>query len=347
MNSIIVHETPGLLDTRSFTTFGINAKPNAKSPIGMFGTGLKYSIAVLMRHALRVTVWIGTCPYEFFTEKSEFRGKDFLSVRMRRQRGVTRRWHTEDLPYTTELGRGWELWMALREMHANTLDENGSTFEYITDSAPRGVEGRTRIIVEGDAYTNEFKNLDRIFLPGERVKDDYEILPAKSRYAYYRGMRVAELQRGSLLTYCVNASLTLTEDRTLQAQYMWDWHVRRALMGCADEQVLRCVLGAGDDTYEGNIAWDENERSYASPVFLEAVRRWGRKKTHVFVTHELREKKAPLMDWRRQLIVALNGDDAILLRVVREHATSLRVLLKESYEDDHEKQKLASSATDV
>jgi len=72
---MIIHETPGLLDTRSFTTFGINAKPNAKSPIGMFGTGLKYSIAVLMRQALKVTVWIGDQPYEFLLKNPSFEVK--------------------------------------------------------------------------------------------------------------------------------------------------------------------------------------------------------------------------------------------------------------------------------
>jgi hypothetical protein len=136
------------------------------------------------------------------------------------------------------------------------------------------------------------------------------------------------------MTYCVNAPLDLTEDRTLQAQYMWDWHVRRAIMGCEDEYVLRRVLEAGDDTYEGNIAWDEDERHYCSPAFLEAVRRWGRKKTHVFVVRELREKKAPLMDWRRQLILALDGDDAVLVKVVRDHAVSLKMLLRASYEEN-------------
>jgi hypothetical protein len=329
---MIVHETPGLLDIRSLTTFGISVKPNAKSPIGYFGTGLKYAIAVLLRHGQGISVWIGEQPYEFHTVKSEFRGRDFLSVRMMRQRGVTRRWFTEELPYTTELGRNWELWMALRELHANTLDEGGHT--RAADSAvASGVAGATRIFVSGEAYAHEFAHLDRIFLPGERAHNTNEILPGESRYAYYRGMRVGELQRRSLMTYCVNSELSLTEDRTLSATYLWDWYVRRALMGCEDERVLRRVLQAGDDTYEGSIRWDADELSYCSPAFLEAVRRWGRRGTYVFVTRELTEQRAPQMDWRRQLLIALDGsDDATLLQVVRSHASELRGLLRASYD---------------
>ena len=56
----IVHSTPGLIDLRAFTTFGVNSKPNSKNPIGYFGTGLKYAVAVLARHKCPVTVWIGT-----------------------------------------------------------------------------------------------------------------------------------------------------------------------------------------------------------------------------------------------------------------------------------------------
>ena len=122
---MIIHETIGLIDSRAFTTFGINAKPSTNSPIGYFGTGLKYAIAVLVREGLKVTVWIGTEPHEFYCEPSNFRGKDFSLIRMRRQRGVTRKWMATDLPFTTELGKNWKLWMALRELHSNTLDENG------------------------------------------------------------------------------------------------------------------------------------------------------------------------------------------------------------------------------
>ena len=142
---MIIHEPLGLIDLRAFTTFGINAKPNTNSPIGYFGPGLKYAIAVLVREGLKVTVWIGTEPHEFYCEPSNFRGKDFSLIRMRRQRGVTRKWMATDLPFTTELGKNWKLWMALRELHSNTLDENGLTIRGKL-SGEIGKEGCTRIV---------------------------------------------------------------------------------------------------------------------------------------------------------------------------------------------------------
>ena len=46
--SVIVHENLGLIDPRAFTTRGLNAKPNTKSPIGYFGTGLKKALKLLL-----------------------------------------------------------------------------------------------------------------------------------------------------------------------------------------------------------------------------------------------------------------------------------------------------------
>ena len=49
MSPAVVHVTKGKLDLRSLSTFGLNAKPNTTNPIGYFGTGMKYAIAVLLR----------------------------------------------------------------------------------------------------------------------------------------------------------------------------------------------------------------------------------------------------------------------------------------------------------
>jgi hypothetical protein len=44
----LVFRTPGVLDLRALTTFGMSSKPNSTSPIGIFGTGLKYAVAVMV-----------------------------------------------------------------------------------------------------------------------------------------------------------------------------------------------------------------------------------------------------------------------------------------------------------
>jgi len=45
---MITFENDGEIDLRAISQFGINVK-TGDSPIGFFGTGLKYALAVLMR----------------------------------------------------------------------------------------------------------------------------------------------------------------------------------------------------------------------------------------------------------------------------------------------------------
>ena len=107
------------LDPISITTFGINAKNN-DSAIGYFGTGLKYAIAIILREGCKIAINSCGNSYKFSLKEQTIRGKSFSVICM----------NGNPLGFTTELGKNWELWMAYRELHCNTLDEGGT----ITDS---------------------------------------------------------------------------------------------------------------------------------------------------------------------------------------------------------------------
>ena len=109
---MIVFQNKGLIDPMAITTFGLNAKVG-DSPIGQFGTGLKYAIAVLLRTGHEITIWRGLEPLRFDVIEHETRGKLFNIVRM----------NGEKLSFMTNLGPKWELWMAFRELFCNAKDE--------------------------------------------------------------------------------------------------------------------------------------------------------------------------------------------------------------------------------
>lgn len=48
---MIIFRNKGVIDPKSITTFGVSSKENPGA-IGFFGTGLKYAIAILLRHPL-------------------------------------------------------------------------------------------------------------------------------------------------------------------------------------------------------------------------------------------------------------------------------------------------------
>lgn len=235
----VVFRTPTLLDLTAITTFGVNAKPNASNPIGFFGTGLKYAIACLVRAKAELELHIRNGAkhekYMFYTKEEAFRDQSFQFIYMRK--GDRTKWFQKDvrLPFTTDLGKNWELWQAFRELYSNTLDERGEAFiggtfrvedkesdvdAYMRDRPTVPVE--TIFAVNLPKFEEEYNKRKEVFLPEAYTPKEGEKIQRfnkPSKYIYYRGIRIYELTHPSLFTYNIIRYTTLTEDRT--AAYPW------------------------------------------------------------------------------------------------------------------------------
>lgn len=264
----IVHATPGLLDIRAITTFGLHAKPGTDTPIGKFGTGLKYAIATLVRKGCKVRLFIGETEYEFYTKPGDFRGVEFSQVMMRKRRGLVSRWSAEKLPFTTEHGKFWQMWQAFRELHSNTLDEGGKTGIY--DNYPLDKEAlhdHTTFLIDGQEYVQAYYDRDKTFLPGALTKregdDRVQVFNEPSNHIYWRGIRVFDLEKPSVYTYNILENMELTEDRTLK--YVWDAQSKIAayVARSKDERLINAVVTADNKKFfEGRLDFDY---AYESP----------------------------------------------------------------------------------
>ena len=260
----IVHRTPGLIDIRAFTTMGMSAKVG-DNPIGMFGTGLKYAIAVLVRAGARPVVWIGRDRYEFYCEATKFRDKEFQLVRMKRQKWSLTKPSTHDLPFTTEYGRNWKMWMAFRELEANTRDEGGETFVrdevWSANASAAGIEGATTIVIEHEDYVKAWEDRDNIFLPeGLSVRagsEGLQIIKEPGSHVFYRGMRAYDIQKPTLYTYNILASIELTEDRTLKYEFQIKEQLARHLLHSTDEELIKEIITCDDDLWEYNLEFPD------------------------------------------------------------------------------------------
>jgi hypothetical protein len=281
----IVFETPGYIDIRSFTTFGVNSKPNSPSPIGHFGTGLKYAIAVLARHKIPVTLYIGSREYSFYTQDNDFRGKEFAFVRMYQRKWLGERWsrkRSTPLPFTTELGKNWELWQAYRELHSNTLDEGGTITEWqvsednIADIIRANNKDRTRLLIYGPQFAEAYHQRHRTFLPGALQSSEgatIQVLKAPSEHLYWRGMRVMDFDKKqpSIFTWNILGAMTLTEDRTLK--YVWEaQHIIANYVAQSDDpQLIEAVIKATDKVFESRLDF-EYMLTLPSETFKRVVR---------------------------------------------------------------------------
>lgn len=239
----VIFETPGTLDLRAIKTFGINSKPHSSNPIGYFGTGLKYAIAVLLREGLSVKMATGGSVYYFDGREQDFREKSFKFIYM----------NDEQLPFTTELGKNWKLWQAFRELYSNTLDESGETY-HDAKLPERYALNKTYIMVTGESFVREYDERFMTFLrDGAREGSGVQIMDHESRYIFYRGMRIHDLKKPSVVTYNVLDTIDLTEDRTARYSYMLDDRIKTALVAHRDEQMLIKALDAPEDTYEASL----------------------------------------------------------------------------------------------
>lgn len=259
----VVFENPGEIDAAAIRTFGVSVK-EGENPIGFFGTGLKYALAILLRTGHTVTVQSGLRKHRFALKEIAIRGEKFQVVTMDRQ----------ELGFTTQVGKTWELWMAYRELYCNCKDEGGTVF--IADQLPKPVEGQTRVIVGGEDFRNEHDRRSTYILMGEPMLklENCEVHVGESRGVFYRGILVHRLPKAetSMFTYNITRSVELTEDRTAKYPFMFPHMIAASLLTSDDESFLNNVLAVDNKFYEHHF--DFNDTIWGAkpaPTFLKVV----------------------------------------------------------------------------
>ena len=267
---MIIFDNDGLIPLEAFSTFGMSAKPGSTNPLGKFGSGLKYGVAIVLRLGGEFTLWRGRTQYVFYTKIEEFRGKEFAKVRMKKRTGFTAPWRYESLPFTTELGKHWRPWMAVRELEANMRDEGGCSL-HVEGAGEDSVAltlspNRTIICVRCKEMEEAFKNIDDIFLPPKELvfeNDEVKIYEGESNYIFYRGMRVTDLRKPSLYTYEMK-HVQLTEDRTSQWAFLDNSRIKNALLTCPDQSVIEKIVKQSGHHHEESFDWDEKKQKVSS-----------------------------------------------------------------------------------
>lgn len=310
MARAVVHKTRGKLDLRSLTVFGLNSKPATDTPIGYFGTGLKYAVAVLARNNIPVTFWIDGKKWTVEQDDTKFRDKQFKSLFLKRHTLIPK---TINLPFTTELGKNWEIWQAFRELESNTRDELGITF--IADNLTPGYAlGYTLIEVNDDKYVQCYYDKDQYFLPDGLTardgNDRIQVFARKSNAVYYRSIKVLDLKEPSENTYNILTGIQLTEDRTV-SEWSANYEIQQYLAQSQDREVVRRAISAPHKTHERKFDYEYSSRS---ELFLDTVDEVGDAATD-YAKSILRrdrppeEPKTSYANWIRDLIAAIERSD--------------------------------------
>jgi hypothetical protein len=237
---MLIFQNEGLIDIQAVTTFGVSSK-ECNNPIGFFGTGLKYALAVITRLGGNVIIYRGTARHTFYSRTKTIRVNQFEVLHM----------DGKQLGFTTELGKTWEPWQAYRELACNTYDENGKIYRVEEDGVWAEKDyvkkGFTTIVVRCPELDEVYLDND-IFVTGEPLEesDDIKIYEGVSDYIYYRGVKAYSLNKPSLYTYNILGECDLTEDRTLKYSFEWAAYIQKYLTRHASKEMLQKVLSAKD-----------------------------------------------------------------------------------------------------
>lgn len=248
----VVFTNPGELDIRAAITLGVNVKETSEA-IGIFGTGFKYGLAVLLKQNQTVRLYSGKDKYKFFALPDAIRGKTFAIIHMSKNDGPA-----QALGFTTDLGRNWTLEHAYREFWSNCKDERGSVGTQA--QAPR--MGITQLIIDGNAFDDVHRHKARFILDTERATlldaVSIQVFPGQSDQIFYRGIAVMKPARPTSHTYNILERIELSEDRTAASPWGVMWIVRSAFLALTPE--LRSTALISPELYEHNMDW-----SYTSP----------------------------------------------------------------------------------
>ena len=264
----VFFDTPGEIDLRATTTFGLSAK-EGENPIGFFGTGLKYAIAIVMRHRGNMTFETGGEIHHLDVKKTDFRGQEFDAITMN---GV-------EMPFTTHLGARWEMWMAYRELYCNTKDEKGVT--HIDTHRPLP-DGWSRISVIEAEFFSCHTNRHLFFIEEEwpiYKYQDIEIYDGKCPFLFYKGVRAYTPEYGALHRYNYTGNLDLTEDRTVTNSWAIDRLIGEALAYCSNHEVLKRVVTAPEGTYDACLCFPLYLEGKPSQAFMDVMRPLAHDKT--------------------------------------------------------------------
>lgn len=267
---MIIFTTPTQLDLNMLRFMGVSVKETS-SPIGFFGTGLKYAIAVLLRTGHQIEIYIDGIRHSFAIREKIFRGEPHKTIVML-DHSIGAVQAEVELPFTLNYGRTWEVWMAYRELVSNTYDEKGEVGQ---GPIPADLTGKTVITVIGEEIEQVSQDHFKYFLSPDKIGDLSPTISIHrnktSQGIFYRGVRVATLN-SARFAYSISGTQSLTEDRTLSSIYSVLAEIGQSVVRkCQEPETIRAMVQVSsrqEQSFEADLDFDWSE---PSETFISVV----------------------------------------------------------------------------
>lgn len=172
----------GLLDMRLIYLMGGTTKANDKFKIGHFGTGLKYTLAYLLRNNILFHIFIDGKEIEISVKKEVIRDNEFNIIYI----------NGDKTSITTGMGTEWKAWMIIREIWCNALDEVNGLHSIVTEINPE--QNTTEFYIQLTGEVKEvFENWNKYFIHNQEPIQDSE------NFALYPGGETLRIYKNGVL----------------------------------------------------------------------------------------------------------------------------------------------------
>ena len=238
----------GELDIRLVALMGGTTKSKDEFKIGQWGSGLKYTLAYLLKNNVDFKVFIGETEVKITTEVEPIRDEEFEIICIDGKR----------TSITTQMGGdAWEPWMIVRELWCNALDEGGEVKEITSNTF--GEVGKTTFYIQATPdIKTVWDNWGNYFIHNATPLSDqysYKIYPGGNAVRLYKqGVLIYEdITRKSMFSYDIkNAEINeLREFKgAVAAQMVY------ALAGAEENAIKYFLENISEEYYEGTMDYD-------------------------------------------------------------------------------------------
>lgn len=226
----------GLLEIEALSLLGASTKRGNDKLIGQFGSGNKFALAYLLRNNYDVKIFRGTEEITISTIEKTFRDQTFSVICF----------NGKESSITTEFGKDWQLWQALRELYSNCLDEGDAEMDFVSRIKPH--PDKTQIYIKNRTeIQNYVSKFDDYFAQNREVifECDYGRILAKSSNPtltlFRKGIRCFETEKESIFDYDLN-NISIDENRLVSYSWQVPSYIWNLVYQCTDQDVIRQVL---------------------------------------------------------------------------------------------------------
>lgn len=245
MKNFLKIQSKGEIEIEAFTLIGASTKRSDATKIGFFGSGLKYSIAALIRNGIEFHIFQGEKEIEFSTIEKPFRNETFKAITVN---GI------ETSLTTTMGGFDWDIAFApIREIYSNAMDEDedcstGSSNQVL------GTNGYTTIFIEETETVKAFiQNFNNYFChrnPNVLMSNRYvSVYPAREKEIrlFRKGILCYDNNKTPALFQYNSEHFTINESRVLNSYYGAKNIIASGWKACTNPNLIREFIAGVKD----------------------------------------------------------------------------------------------------